>query len=155
MKLSCEAQEVLDKAFDALRKARVRNVHFEVRPRYCGGSPSLVPQGTCAQEAVDEQEAYERHLTGVYGDKKKAMAGKKGLKWICFARWEKGKKVYRYDLITGETIQEPKRLSWEDKERLRFLRRHVELYGVQAILYSAKNELIDLEVRADMHRETI
>lgn len=154
MKYSVEEQQVLEQTMEALRQARTRLPHFECRPRYCGGSPALVPIGTCVHEAVDEKEAHARCLTGVFGEENKAKAEKLGLKGICFARWQKGKKVFRYDLITGETFEEPKRMSWDDKDHLRCLRKTKE-YGICRWTPDMEAELADLEMRADIHRETV
>lgn len=161
MKLTTTERQILDVvivqevALDALRQARARSPHFEVRPRYCCGSPALVDADMCAHEAVDEAEAHARCLTGVYGEELKAKAENMGLKGICFARWQKGTKVFRYDLITGETYLEPKRLGWDEKDRLRTLRKHAEVFGRHTLIPSNLAELDALEVRAEIHRETV
>lgn len=156
MKLSPEAQAVLDRTFDALSKAHVGcRVHFEYRPRYCisAFTSAIVSQGVCAQMAVDEVEAHHQSVTGMYGDEKLVLAETKGLAWICFARWQRSKKVFRYDLITGQVIQEPKRLEHDDLERLKMLRKHVGVFGADKMIGSNRKELAELEFRASIHRQ--
>jgi len=148
-----KVQQVLDRVYQATRGIRVP-ILFEVCPRYCSGSPTLVSEQVCAQEALDEQESRERHLSGVYGEEHKAKAEKEGLEWICFARWTKGNKAWRYDLITGALIQEPKRLNSLEEDRLKLLRNWKE-FGLSNWHTGLENELVALEGRARMHQQKI
>lgn len=152
MKLTAEATSKLERASAAY--GRSRNVRFECRPRYCCGSPALVPEDTCAKEAIDEFDAYHRDLTGFHGEERKARAEKLGLRGICFARWEVRGKTWRHDLITGETMKEPPRMSYDDKERLRVLR-NMKAYGVCRWSNELAAELAVLEDQAECWRETI
>ena len=153
MKLTPEAQEIWDRTFTALRNLRVRHIHFEARPRYSCGSGALVDADVCCKCAADEVRSRDMDLTGVHGEEKKARAEKLGLSWICYARWEKGKKVFRYDLITGENIQEPKRLDWDELTEWKGLRHHVEVFGPSSLAPKDEARLVELELRANMHRQ--
>ena len=152
MKLTVEEINKLERA--RLAYGRARNVHFECRPRYCPGSPALVPDDICAHEAVDEVDAYHRDLTGIHGEEAKKRAEKLGLKGICFARWQKGKHTFRHDLITGDTFQEPRHMTGDDKTRLRTLR-NMKQYGVCRWSTDLEAELAELEERAEIWRETV
>lgn len=130
-----------------------RNAHYHVQPRYCAGSPALVPLGQALHCADDEVEFHEMSLTGCWGEEKKKLAETKGLGGIVYARWERGKKVFRADIITGEVIEEPKRLQWEDIERLKALRNRKEY--LDNLRLEERRELEQLEFRAEIHREEI
>jgi hypothetical protein len=79
--------------------------YFDVRPRYAGGSPAMVPQETAIRVAAQEKEAYAAHLEGVYGEADQKQAQRMGLSWIVFEWWEQGKTLVRVDLITGDRLQ--------------------------------------------------
>lgn len=102
--------------------------------------------------AEEEREAMERCLTGAYGEKDKTTAETKGLAWIAYARWQKGNKVFRLDLLTGEQIQEPPTMRHKDKERLADLRNRKQFVG---LTWETEQELVALEFRAMIHRETV
>ena len=155
MKLTPEAQAIWDRTFQALRKLHVRHVHFEARPRYTCGSGALVDEDVCCQCAADEVRFRDMDLEGVHGEDRKVRAEKLGLSWICYARWEKGKKVFRYDLITGETIQEPKRLEYDEVRDLFHMRKQVETFGDTALTPRQKDDMKHLEFRASIHRQDI
>ena len=82
-----------------------KKVHYHVDTRYTCGSPAVVPEQTALRVAEEEKKAYERALTGVYGDDKKTLAETKGLDGIVEARAESGSgKKFTWmiqDLITG------------------------------------------------------
>jgi hypothetical protein len=121
-----------------------------VQPRYTAGSPALVPDSIALLVALDEVKHYKIHLEGVFGQKLLDKAMSEGLSWIVYARWEKGKKVYRLDLITGEQIIEPPRLEWDDKERIKILRNKHEFIGLTV---DDSEELAALEFRQKIHRD--
>lgn len=90
-----------------MTKRRPRNRHYNVRPRYTPGSPSGVPEETAMKVAADEKKAYERTLTGVYGEEERAKAEKEGLLGIAEEVVERRKHWDVRDLITGETYTRP------------------------------------------------
>lgn len=132
-----------------------RGAHWHIEPRFTGGSPAMISLGEVAHVAVQEFEARERCATGVFGEELKAKAEQPdALKGIAYGRWEKGKKVFRFDLLTGETFEEPKRLTWDERERLLFLRHYKTLAKLE-MRPSWTAELDALEYRARIHREEV
>jgi len=131
-----------------------RNAYCHVRPRYSGGSPAQVDLSTMVHVAVNEEESYAQTMTGLYGEAERAKAVRLGLKGVCYVRWEKGPKIYRYDVLTGETRLEPKRLEQKDLERVRLLRNWLE-FTPDSMTDLQKAELALLEERAELHRQTI
>jgi hypothetical protein len=125
---------------------------LHVHPRYSGGSPALVADDIALHVADDEISGYEQCLSGILGDKAKEKAAADGLGGIVYARWEKGNKVYRMDLITGELIIEPPRLGWKDKERAAALLNKKKYLSLRM---EEKFELERLEFSAKIHRETL
>ena len=136
---------------DLTRKAG-RRAFFHIHPRYTGGSGAMVNLGVCAHAAAEEEEFYHIALTGVWGEEKKKLAETKGLAGIAYARWEKGRKVWRLDLLTGAIFEEPKRLEWRDLERLKDLDNRKQHVGLAPDL---DRELTGLLHRAEIHRQTL
>jgi hypothetical protein len=135
---------------NALRAPRKAN--FSVRPRYTAGSPAGVDMDTAIKFAVDEIRFHAMVLTGVWGEEKQRQAETDKLEHLAYARWEKGRKVFRLDLITGEEMVEPKSLMYKDEERLRVLRNMKQFVGLRQ---DTEQELKDLEFRAMIHRQTV
>jgi hypothetical protein len=90
-----------------LRRRRPRGLHWNVAPRYTAGSPAMVPEHIARQVAKEEKEAYERLLTGIYGEADKATAEKLGLKGIVEERFETKKGWDVTDVLTGEQFIRP------------------------------------------------
>lgn len=87
----------------------MRNSHFDLNPRYTAGSPGMIHDELYAQRiAADEKRAYERALTGVYGEADKLLAERLGLRGIVQEKRERGsgkKQGWEVrDLCTGETL---------------------------------------------------
>jgi len=146
-------EAVLNRVYENMKGIRVP-IYFEVRPRYTCGSPGQVSERICAEEALSEQEGYQRALSGVYGEESKAKAEREGLEGICFVRWSKGNKTWRYDLIMNVKYEEPKRLETEDEDRLKLLR-HWKEFGLSNWHTQLEAELVALENRAKIHRQAI
>jgi hypothetical protein len=127
-----------------------RNAYYHVAPKYCCGSPAMVTLGTCIAVAIDEEDARATKLTGVQGEDWKRRAETEGLGGIAYARWEKGGKVWRYDLLTRERFVEPKRLTYDEKQHVLSLRNRKQYIGLTRELEA---ELAALEYRLTIHRE--
>lgn len=112
----------------------------------------MIDEYQVCRVAEDERERREQCLTGVFGEELKKKAENEGLSWIAYARWQKGNKVHRLDLLTAETIIEPPILWHKDRERLLDLRNRKQFVGLSNEL---EQELKQLEFRAFIHRETI
>lgn len=115
----------------------------------------MVPMGVAIKVALQEFEARERQLTGVFGDTSRTEAQAGGLAGIAYARWEAKGKLWRLDLLTGQTFAEPKELNWDERSRvqnLRTLKDHSARFG-QPFNFAA--ELGALEARAALHRQRI
>jgi hypothetical protein len=142
----------------AYQNTRGKRPHWHIEPRFTGGSPAMISLGEVAHVAAQEAEARERCATGVMGAELKAKAEQPdALKGIAYGRWEKGNKVFRFDLLTGETFEEPKRLTWDERSRLLCLREwkaHYVKIG-QPMREVSEAELSALEYRAKIHREVI
>lgn len=95
--------------------ARNRKTHFSVAPRYTCGSPAQVPEHIARRVAEEEKQAYERSLTGIYGDADKELAEKKGLAGIAEERTETAKGWQVRDLCTGEAFLRP--FEWKTREK--------------------------------------
>lgn len=129
-----------------------RKAFFHVAPRYTCGSPAMIDLAQACHIADGERNSYETHLTGVFGEHLKTFAEKKGLGGIAYARWEKGGKVWRLDLLTGEEKIEPARLSWAEREKVRELRQWIDLARRSP---DKARELALLEARLEIHREEV
>ncbi len=129
-----------------------RSASFYIRPRYTSGSPAMLDLYECAMVAAQEEEACAQSMTGMYGDERKAFALKHGLSWIAYARWFAGKTAMRHDLITGETIFEPPKLTPDERRRARCLLIHE---GAGDLSQKEVNELKGLRFRAMLHREEV
>jgi len=140
-----------------------RKANFHVHPRYTCGSGAMVDMMTCMHVAAQEKESYQHILEGAEGEERQALAQEVGLEGICYARWEKGRRVFRYDLLTGRTFQEPKRLEYEELERWKVLESHVRILarfgsrvpGEVGMNDKDKRELEALRERAKIHRQEI
>ncbi len=133
-----------------------RRAYFEACPRHTCGSPAMVSLGECLKLAIDECAARERNLTGVLGEECKAKAeAPDALRWIAFARWEAGAKVWRLDFLTGTIAPEPARLTWQDRDRWHELRGYAAHYAKIETEFPRElaAELAALELRAVAHRE--
>lgn len=75
---------------------------FSVNPTYSAGSGAQVDEATARRVAREEDQARERALTGIYGERAQAAAGLRQLCGIVYAWTEKGKGARVEDLITGE-----------------------------------------------------
>ena len=134
-------------------KVGMRSGSYYVAPRYAGGSPALVDGDTAIAVAVDEAQAIERHVEGVHGEESKTRAQKLGLANIVYFRWSKGKKTFRYDLLTETVIEEPKRLDYHQIEEAHTLRRHKQFIG--DLKEADARRLTQLEEAAALHRQAI
>ena len=138
---------------ELIRTKAGRSAHFSVAPRYTCGSPAMVSMETAVRVAVEEREAYEQCLDGVMGEELQRTARARGLANIAYARWEKGSKVWRLDLLAGgDAFIEPPRLGYKDEARLRLLRL-MKVNGGAEFGYVA--ELALLESRAALHRQKV
>lgn len=54
-------------------------VHYNVKPRYTAGSPACVSRAIAEAQVVNERDAYERILEGVWGPEWQARAKREGL----------------------------------------------------------------------------
>lgn len=79
---------------------------LHVAPRYTCGSPALVSRRTGEGVAKDEREAYDAHLTGLYGAAGVEKAKRLGLSRIVWERSERRGTYHFRDEITGETWEE-------------------------------------------------
>lgn len=127
-----------------------RNAHFYLAPRYTPGSPALVDIGTCCHVGAEEVEAHEWTLDGTYGSQLQAKAQAEGVVNIAYARWEKGAKVYRLDLLTGECFVEPRQLDHDEVERVKILQNKQCYVGLRT---DETRELGVLIARAKLHRQ--
>ncbi len=92
------------------RKARFFYGHimirFNVRPRYSGGSPAMVPEHIALRVAQQERDSFEHDLEGIHGEQKQKRAKILGLSGIVYAQKESGRgkkfRWHRWDLITNE-----------------------------------------------------
>lgn len=142
------AMRVLDNIQKAPTKA-----HLHLEPRYTCGSPAhCLDQDTVLHVANDEIASYDQYLTGIFGEANKKRAEVEGLAGIAYARWEKGKKVFRLDLITGEEFVEPPQLNYKEMSRALDLQNRLKYVGLNPDL---KRELETLEYRAKLHRQEI
>jgi hypothetical protein len=88
----------------------------------------------------------------VWGEELRAAAERPdALKHVAFARWEARGKVWRFDLITGETLEEPPRLTTSEREDLTELRSRDPI----AINPAHARRRLQLEERLAIHRETL
>lgn len=76
--------------------------HFNVAPRYTCGSPAMVDHDTAERVAQEERTAYERALTGIYGEEDKLKAETMGLNGIAEAVTERRGGFDVIDMITGQ-----------------------------------------------------
>jgi hypothetical protein len=133
-------------------QAASRKAFFHLVPRYTSGSPAMVDIREACHVADGERKAYVNNLTGVFGDELKSLALTKGLGGIAYARWERGNKVFRLDLLTGIESIEPPRLTWEDCDRVRELRGYRDHFPLDR---DKRIELDALEHRLEIHRDTV
>ena len=142
---------------DRIRRNAGRKATFHVAPRYCGGSPAMVPIGEAVHWALNEVGALNRNLTGVFGEENKRRAEQLGLAGIAYARWEAKGETWRYDILGDTMVQEPPRLDSEEESRvrdLRVLRKARRVEGGDLSAADAK-ELAALEARLEMHGDTV
>lgn len=142
----------------AYRHTAGKRPRWHIEPRFTGGSPAMISLGEVARVASQEFEARERCLTGVFGEELKAKAeAPDALKGIAYGRWEKGNKVFRFDLLTLETFEEPKRLTWDERTRLIELRDYAKRSAGFRLPMPGNmaDELKALEYRARIHREEV
>lgn len=81
--------------------------HFNVAPRYSGGSPAMVPAATAHRVAVEEKEGYYRHRSGVYGEENRTKALTLGMRGIVEQRTERAGCWIVKDLLTLEMFVRP------------------------------------------------
>lgn len=142
----------------AYQNTKGKRPFWHIEPRHTGGSPAMISLGEVARVAVEEIEARARNATGVFGAELKAKADQPdALKGIAYGRYERGGKVWRFDLLTGETFEEPKRLTWNERSRLLCLREWKEHYVKigRPMRDADEAELTALEHRARIHREEV
>ena len=84
-----------------------RPSHFNVRPRYGGGSPAAVKLHTAQSVAASEMRSYADALEGVYGEALQARAKRLGLRGIAEGVRETRKGWEVIDLCTSETYIRP------------------------------------------------
>jgi hypothetical protein len=84
---------------------RYSNMHFNVAPRYTGGSPAAVREEIAVRVAQEEKRAYEQVLTGAFGDEELHTAKTKGLKGIAEVVFERGNGWDVKDLCTEEQFR--------------------------------------------------
>jgi len=78
----------------------------EVRPRYTPGSPAMVDGKTAEHVARGEQELYQGHLEGYFGEENQARAQRLGLQRIVYQLTERGGHwVALYDWLTEEVVE--------------------------------------------------
>lgn len=77
--------------------------NYNVAPRYTPGSPALVDYQTAQGVAEDERRAYERALSGRYGDAERVNAQALGLSGIVERRTVYAHHYVALDVLTGET----------------------------------------------------
>ena len=143
-----------DSVLTLARTAGLR-AYWHVAPRYTAGSPAMVPMGVAIRVAVQEFEARERQLTGVFGEALRAEAEAGNLAGIAYARRQAKGKMWRLDLLTGQSFVEPRELNWDERSRaqtLRALKEHGARFA-QPFRFTA--ELEALEARAALHRQRI
>ena len=75
---------------------------FNVAPRYTAGSPAMVDEATARRVAIQEKDAIEGVLEGVWGEGSQKLAEELGLDLISFEMVERPKGWEVYDLITGK-----------------------------------------------------
>jgi hypothetical protein len=77
---------------------------YSVVPRYTAGSPAAVDEQTALRVAREERAAYERLMTGLYGEEEKRRAERLGLGGIVYTYSERQRKpqVSVYDVILDE-----------------------------------------------------
>ncbi len=133
-----------------------RNAFYHIYPRYSSGSPAMIPMGQVIKAAVEEYHSWQRCLTGIFGDELKAKAETEKLGNIAYARWQKGAKTWRLDLLTREKYIEPERLSWADREKLKNLRWSKANFSANqwSLIRDGQRELDELERRAWIHHST-
>jgi hypothetical protein len=89
---------------------------WNVVPRYTAGSPAAVDPETAERVAKEERAAYERVLTGAYGEEEKRRAERLGLEGIVYWYIEARRRpqVRVYDVIEAY----PRTFTrWEDFAR--------------------------------------
>jgi hypothetical protein len=82
-------------------------VHFNVAPRFTPGSPAMVDGPTAYAVASEERLAYERSLTGVYGEQAKTLAEHVGCVGIVERREERSDCWIVLDVITQHQFIRP------------------------------------------------
>jgi hypothetical protein len=82
-----------------------KNGMYNVRPRYTCGSPGLVPEHIARRLAEEEKIAFQRYLSGVYGEEGVTKAQKEGLVGIADVYTEKRDHWIVEDLITREVYK--------------------------------------------------
>lgn len=77
---------------------------YSVVPRYTAGSPAAVDEATAKHVAREERAAYERYITGLYGEEEKRRADRLGLEGIVYSYDERTRRpqVRVHDLVLDE-----------------------------------------------------
>ncbi len=80
------------------------NFAIHVAPRYTSGSPAWVSRDMGMQVAIEEARAYERTLTGRYGEEAALEARVLGLHRIAYERLSVARGIATYrDILTNKT----------------------------------------------------
>lgn len=83
------------------------SIHWNVAPRYTGGSPAQVPEHIATRVAHEEKVAYDRALDDLYGDDMKREAEARGLGSIVEKRTEHATGWVVQDMCTGISFFRP------------------------------------------------
>jgi hypothetical protein len=83
------------------------SIHYNVAPRYTGGSPAQVPRDTALKVAGEEKVAHNRALEGLYGEEMQKQAEEFGLAGIAEERTEFGTGWIVLDLCTAKEFFRP------------------------------------------------
>jgi nicotinamide mononucleotide (NMN) deamidase PncC len=79
---------------------------YNVAPRYTAGSPAMVDRAIAERVAEQEEEAFHRSLTGIYGEEARTIAQTQGLGWIAWETMERRSQLTKADMLTGQiTVQ--------------------------------------------------
>ncbi len=99
--------------------------HFNVRPRYSGGSPAQIDEALARRLVIEERTDFDRSLAGYYGVEQETVARQLGLRGIVERRIERAGAWEVDDLLTGERFIRPfppTRTETADQRERRFWR---------------------------------
>lgn len=99
--------------------------HYNVAPRYAGGSPAPVDEATARRVAAEEADSYHNTCAGIYGEEAQRKALAEGLAGIVELRLERADCWIVEDLITGDRFVRP--FPRDNEKPLAMQRRHARL----------------------------